>query len=214
MPSADPPSDALEIAELGRARVQILLSRYGLLFRELLGHESQGYRWRDVFPHLRRMELSGEVLAGRFFKEIPGPQFILPEALHLLTQGLPRDYIYWVCTQDPISPCRIDIKRIRTQLPTRADGNHLVFHDAACVVISRQNGRRLQVNVAADHPDLMRYFNFMNHLLERPFQPLKRITIETINGQHGTKSPYYPIFEQMFEVVRDHRRITLYRTQI
>jgi len=211
VPPAEAPADAFERAELKRARVQVLLARYGVLFRELLADEAPAFRWREAFPVLRRMELSGEVLSGTFFQTIPGPQFISPQALTVLTRGLPTDYIFWICTQDPLSPCRIAGADFKADLPPRADGSHLVFHDCRRVLISRQSARKLTIRVAEEHPNLKQYFNFMRHLLERPFEPLKKITVETINGKDAATSPYTEILEELFDVVQDHRCVTLYR---
>ena len=65
-------------------------ARYGILFRELLHKELPQFRWSGIFRSLRVMELSGEILSGQFFKDIPGLQFILPAAFQKLQAGLPE----------------------------------------------------------------------------------------------------------------------------
>jgi ATP-dependent Lhr-like helicase len=62
----------MESEELVKDRVRLLLDRYGILFRQRLEREPSLFQWPAIFRALRLMELSGEVTAGYFFKEIPG----------------------------------------------------------------------------------------------------------------------------------------------
>ena len=55
---------------------RILAARYGLLCRSMLEREEELSRWGDLFPAMRRLELAGELLAGRFFEGVEGPQFL------------------------------------------------------------------------------------------------------------------------------------------
>ncbi len=84
------------IKAIGRARAQqaavesharVLLCRYGVLFRELLARESNAPKWRDLLPHLRRLEARGEVRGGRFVSGPFGEQFALPEAVEGLREA-------------------------------------------------------------------------------------------------------------------------------
>jgi hypothetical protein len=47
--------------------------------------------------------------------------------------------------------------------------------------------------------------------LTRQFQPLQGITIDTINDEKSTRSPYLNVLRTVFEVQRDYKNITLYR---
>jgi ATP-dependent Lhr-like helicase len=71
------------------ARVQ--LTRYGVLFRDLLTRESNAPRWRDLLGILRRLEARGEVRGGRFVTGFSGEQFALPEAVDSLRAARHRD---------------------------------------------------------------------------------------------------------------------------
>jgi ATP-dependent Lhr-like helicase len=75
--------DALEREEAATARVRILLARYGLLCRGILEREAPAFRWGALFPAMRRMELAGELVFGRFFEGLDGPQFMGQEAFEL-----------------------------------------------------------------------------------------------------------------------------------
>ncbi|HEV7966757.1 MAG TPA: DEAD/DEAH box helicase [Candidatus Acidoferrales bacterium] len=58
----------------------MLLRRYGIVFRELLAHESIQLPWREVLIALRRLEDRGEIRGGRFVNGFLGEQFALPVA--------------------------------------------------------------------------------------------------------------------------------------
>ena len=61
-----------------------LLDRWGVLFRDLLRHETLAPPWRDLLVVLRRLEARGEIRGGRFVEAFVGEQFALPEAVELL----------------------------------------------------------------------------------------------------------------------------------
>ena len=60
-------------------------------------------------------------------------------------------------------------------------------------------------------PDLPKYFISLQHLLTRKFQPLKRITIETINEERATESPYIPSLRTSFDISVDPKEVVLFR---
>ncbi len=66
------------------AVARILLRRYGIVFRRLLGREQHLPPWRDLVRTLWRLEARGEVRGGRFVAGMPGEHFGLPEAVGLL----------------------------------------------------------------------------------------------------------------------------------
>lgn len=63
--------------------------------------ELPDFRWGSVFRTLRLMKLSGELLAGYFFKGIPGPQFISHQAFHTLKRGMAEKAIFWLKCMAP-----------------------------------------------------------------------------------------------------------------
>jgi ATP-dependent Lhr-like helicase len=203
--------DGLELEECNKDRVRLLLDRYGIVFRELLARELPQFQWSALFRSLRIMELSGEVITGHFFSHIPGLQFIAPDALQALRESLPENAVFWLNAADPASLCGIGIDALRTALPRRIAGNHLVYHGFRPVVISRGNGRHLNIGVPADAPDIKTYFNFLNHMLSRPVAPVSRIIIETINEQPADETtPYLEPLKELFDVVPDPKGLTLY----
>lgn len=61
-----------------------LLTRYGIVFRDLLGRETLTVAWRDLLVVYRLMEFQGQVRGGRFVAGFTGEQFALPEAVEAL----------------------------------------------------------------------------------------------------------------------------------
>jgi ATP-dependent Lhr-like helicase len=81
-----------------------LLSRYGVLFRDLLAREASAPPWRDLVGRLRRLELRGEVRGGRFIRGVVGEQFALESAvgrLRDLRDRGPSDEWALICAADP-----------------------------------------------------------------------------------------------------------------
>ncbi len=157
------------------------------------------------------MELSGEVLAGCFFQGIPGPQFISHEAFRLLQRKLPEDAVYWFNATDPASLCGVQLEAIRGTLPKRLDTTHLVYRGKRIVLLSKGRGKSLTFHVPPDDPHLQSYLGPLRHLLTRQVQPLRRITIETINGDEAARSPYLDALRTGFDVMIDYKNVILCR---
>ena len=61
-----------------------LLSRYGVVFRDLLARETLLPPWRELLIALRRLEARGEIRGGRFVSGFVGEQYALPDAVDSL----------------------------------------------------------------------------------------------------------------------------------
>jgi len=81
LPALDEQMAAEELAE---AWAEQLLSRYGVLFRDLMQRENVAIPWRDILRALRRMEARGAIRGGRFVGGIYGEQYARPEAVESL----------------------------------------------------------------------------------------------------------------------------------
>ncbi len=203
--------DLIEREERRKDRVRLLLDRYGILFRELLQRERSPFRWPDLFRTLRLMELSGEVLAGYYFKGIPGPQFMSPAALRLFLEK-DGEAIYWLSAVDPASVCGLPLEGLRGAVPKRVEGAHLVFQGSRLVLVSNRKGRAIEVRVPADEPNLPEYLGVLRHLLTRDFDRVPRLVIETVNGEPAPSSPYLAVIKRLFETVVDRNQVSLFRT--
>lgn len=65
----------------------MLLQRYGVVFRDLLAREKNLPRWHELVLCLRRMEDRGEIRGGRFVAEVSGEQFASAIAVESLRAG-------------------------------------------------------------------------------------------------------------------------------
>ncbi|MCK5162283.1 MAG: hypothetical protein KAQ72_01130, partial [Desulfobacula sp.] len=203
--------DFIEIQELNKDRVRLLLDRYGILFRELLLKELPQFRWQNIFRSLRLMELTGEILAGHFFKDISGPQFIAQKAFRKLQTRLPKDSIYFMNATDPASVCGILLAPLKQRFPKRLSTTHLVFKGCELKLVSFGNGKELLIHTDPDDEYLIEYLAPLKHLLNRQFKPLKRITIEKINGESAEKSPYTALLGNIFNVLVEYKKIIVYK---
>jgi ATP-dependent helicase Lhr and Lhr-like helicase len=124
------PQTAIEIARQTEVALESfarqLLSRYGILFRDLLLGESNAPRWRDLVNILRRLEARGEIRGGRFLSGLGGEQYALPEAVESLRATRTRECsaMITVAAADPMNLVGIVIpgERVPTVL-----GRHLVY---------------------------------------------------------------------------------------
>ena len=74
----------LDRDELAEAVAELLLARWGVVFRDLAVHDSLRFPWRDVQWALRRLEDRGLVRGGRFVTGFSGEQYALPAAVDQL----------------------------------------------------------------------------------------------------------------------------------
>ena len=70
--------------ELAEAVAEMLLNRWGVVFRDLALRESLRFPWRDVQRALRRLEDRGLVRGGRFVSGFVGEQYAMPAAIEML----------------------------------------------------------------------------------------------------------------------------------
>jgi len=97
-----PSADVLD----AEASARQLLTRYGVVFRDLLVRESMLPSWRDLLVAFRRMEARGEVRGGRFVTGFVGEQFALPEAvdgLRAMRKPAEKVELVRVAATDPLN---------------------------------------------------------------------------------------------------------------
>ncbi len=211
MRSAEPVEDLLEREELGKDRVRLLLDRHGILFRELLQRERPELQWPSIFRSLRIMELSGEVFAGCFFHGIPGLQFMSHRGFRSLQRELPKNASWWVNAVDPASLCGIGLDAFRGSLPRRVPGNYVVYRGCEIIASIQRNGKDLRLLLEPNDRELQAAFCVLDHLLGRRFQPLRQITVETINDERADESAYLDALRGSFSVVKDFQKVQLAR---
>jgi ATP-dependent Lhr-like helicase len=88
------------------ATCQMLLRRYGVVFREVLTRETNLPPWRDLLITYRRLEDRGDVRGGRFVSGFVGEQFALPTAVESLRASRhrrPDGLAFTVSAADPLN---------------------------------------------------------------------------------------------------------------
>ena len=194
---------------LDRDRVRVLLDRYGVVFRELLEREIAPLKWSALFRTLRVMELSGEVIGGRFFEGVRGLQFIAKDALPLLDRRPDPPPVFFLNAKDPASLCGVKIEGL--SLPPRVQGTHLVYCGEDLVLVSKRNGKNLTFLREPDDPRLTDFLALFHMMLCRNEHPAARISIEKINDRRAWKSPYRAAFDQRFDTYADFGSLQIER---
>ena len=100
-----PPEHAAPAEPLDRI-ADVLLRRYGVVFRRVLEREAGLPPWRDLVRVLRRREDRGEVRGGRFVSRFSGEQFALPEAvgeLRRIRRTAPTGRLLTLSAADPLN---------------------------------------------------------------------------------------------------------------
>ena len=129
----------------------------------------------------------------------------------MLQNELPKEAIYWINAADPVSLCGLQLDPLKGTMPSRIATTHLVYHGPELVVLSQRNGKRLTFHVPPGDEHLQEYLISIRHLLYREFQPLRQITVETINDENAAGSPYVDHLRTAFDVRLDHKAVKLYR---
>jgi ATP-dependent helicase Lhr and Lhr-like helicase len=184
--------DPLGRMGLEAARVRVLASRYGLLCRGILERESPGLRWGELFPAMRRLELSGELLSGRFFEGIEGPQFLDPAAF-VAFLALDEDGERgpaWINALDPAARALYAVAEGRESLPPRTAANRICVDGNKVLALSTRSYRDLRVAVPPGDPRLGSILGLFRMGRERDVRPERRILLETVNGESASRSIY------------------------
>jgi ATP-dependent Lhr-like helicase len=182
------------IAEAERARelARILLERYGVVFRELATLEAPGL-WSAAFRALRTLELSGEIVAGRFFEGVPGLQFATPRAVERLRDGIVSDAPWWCPAIDAASPCGIDLESERGRWPRRVATTRLVFRGARLVAVLRRGGAEIEIREGGGAAGGV--VEPLAQALTRAIRPERAVDVETINGEPAAASAFAALFD-------------------
>ena len=195
------PADGIDRLEDNKERCRILLDRYGVLTREHANREGGTFRWAAVFPALRLMELSGEIVAGLFCKDFSGPQFALPQALRQLERLRKSGATFWINALDPASPCGLGLAL--PDLPQRRLANHLGWLDGELAIVSENHARRLTIRLDPDDAGLDALLPNLIPIC----RARKRLTLETINGEPARSSPFLAALSRHLRMVADHNGI-------
>lgn len=206
-----PPDDAVGREELAMDRARVLLTRYGVVCRDMLEREAPAFAWPGVFRALRRMELSGEVVSGEFFAGLSAPQFATAKAVRLLAAGLSGTEPWWCAGRDPCALWGFGAPGDGVALPRRAAGSAVAFVGPRPVLALAAGGGRIDTVLAPDDPALPAALAPLENLLTRRILPEPRVAVATLNGRPAGESPFLPLLRQLFEAVRERNALTLFK---
>ena len=201
------PDDPVEREALAMDRARLLLFRYGVVCADILSREAPAFAWSGVFRALRRLELSGEVVAGAFFTDVSGPQFATPEAVRRLLAGLSGREAWWCAALDPVCVGRVAGRGLA--LPRRVAGAYVAFLGPEAVAVVEAGGKRLRIAVSPDAPELSAALAPLVHLVGRR-GTARHVAVTVINDALAGESPYLPALKERFEVVRERKGVVLY----
>ncbi|MDQ8182822.1 DEAD/DEAH box helicase [Pelagicoccus sp. SDUM812005] len=207
LPESGGDLDAVEKLDFEKERARVVLDRYGVVFRELLAREGEGFRWKDVFRALRLLELSGEIVGGRFFEGIEGLQFVSKEALRTLRKALPEESIFWLAATDPASLCGAGLEAFKGALPKRVAGTRLLYRGSELVCEAQRSGKVLHFHLAASDPDLPEIVAILAESLG--LDGLSQLKLETINGEDARNSPYLESLDAVWRLHSDHKQVVV-----
>jgi ATP-dependent Lhr-like helicase len=120
----------LDREELAEAVAELLLNRWGVVFRDLAVHDTLRFPWRDVQWALRRLEDRGLVRGGRFVTGFSGEQYALPGAVEELTAVRKQPRTGEQVTVNAVDPLNLvgvivpgaTVPAVRTRRVTYVDG--------------------------------------------------------------------------------------------
>jgi ATP-dependent Lhr-like helicase len=200
--------DALEEEELERARVRLLVRRWGVLCRPLLEREGTSLSWGRLLPAIRRLELAGELVAGRFFEGIPSLQFAAPDIAAELEACDSGNPVYWMNACDPASPAGLSISAPDPRLPQRIPANRLCFIGARLAAAACRSGKELNLFLPPEDPALPEVLD--GFALSPRGGASRRIIVENINGTAAAHSPYADVLKST-GFLAERKRLILWR---
>ncbi|HTI38870.1 MAG TPA: DEAD/DEAH box helicase [Vicinamibacterales bacterium] len=148
--------------EWSTAMAQQLLSRYGIVTREIAGAEGIAGGFGAVYDVLKAMEDAGRVRRGYFVSGVAATQFALPPALELLRslRDVPdQAEVIVMAATDPANPYGITLqwpdasgRESAGRGPTRTVGATVVLVNGILAAYVPRSGREITVFLPEDEP--------------------------------------------------------------
>ncbi len=199
--------------DVGSAWASLLIERYGIVTREMLGGEPEAPPWSDIAEAFRILEARGDTRRGFFLSGLSGVQYASPEAVEALRRQ-PRDGMpsgsrqgktLLISVMDPACPfgtiypvpgpmgSRLSISRVA--------GSYLVLWDGQPVLAVEGSGRVLSPLVPLAPEELREALRSLAVLVRRGGptgdRARRRITVERWGEQPITRSSAGSLLEEI-----------------
>jgi ATP-dependent Lhr-like helicase len=190
--TGDGSGDAFDEKEARDARVRAILDRYGVACRELCEREGGERSWSALAHSLRRMELSGELVAGRFFEDLEGVQYMRERDLQSF-ESFSTELPLAVRANDPASLAGLGALKL-----PRLAGSSACFIRGRLALTARRDGSELDLLVerGPDAIDALRAWTAAaagwNAALGKG-----DVEVERISGVEAAKSPLARLFRDL-----------------
>ncbi|OJW26089.1 MAG: hypothetical protein BGO49_09085 [Planctomycetales bacterium 71-10] len=198
------------------AWIDALFGRYGVLARETVGMDPWAPPWAELYPHLARLELRGEIRRGYFVEGLSGVQYATEEAaegLAALASGAGRDDAeVFLAASDPANlygsgaPLDVPLLEGGTARLLRSPGNFLVLRGGRPVLILEAYGKRLTGLASASKVELDAA---LARVLDLASADRRVFKVESYNGQPTLSSPAAGRLAEL-GFVRDYPAMTYY----
>ncbi|MDG3002983.1 DEAD/DEAH box helicase [Paludisphaera mucosa] len=210
-----PPADD-DLERRALAWIEVLFARYGVLTRETTAMDPWGPPWSELYPHLARLELRGEIRRGYFVEGLSGVQYATEEAaegLGSLASAAGREHPeILIPAGDPANlygagaPLDVALLEGGSARLSRSPGNYLVLRGGRPVLIMEAYGKRLTGLASASQAELD---SALARVLDLVSTERRVFKVETYNGQPSLASP---AAERLAELgfVRDYPAMTYY----
>jgi ATP-dependent Lhr-like helicase len=186
-PSASP-------TEAAAARAQQLLTRYGVLTREVAAAEGIVGGFSAVYDVLKALEDAGRIRRGYFASGVGATQFALPAALDLLRalKDVPEDAeVVVLAATDPANPYgtilhwpEVASSEDRGRAPTRTAGSLVVIVNGSLAAYISRGARQLLAFLPDDEPARSTTARALAKTLAR-----FRLLVQEINGIPAAEHP-------------------------
>jgi ATP-dependent Lhr-like helicase len=145
---------------------------------------------------MRRMELSGEIVACRFFAGINSLQFASPVIARELETAESAEGLYWMNAADPASPAGLNIAGLDPRIPARLPSTRLYFRGGQLIAVTNKNGKEAHIFISPNDSDIVALIELLKIPRARKVHPEKKLSVETINGAEAALSEYAPVFKE------------------
>ncbi|WP_165072275.1 DEAD/DEAH box helicase [Paludisphaera rhizosphaerae] len=211
VPEADPDPERRALTW-----IDALFARFGVLARETVASEPWAAPWSELYPHLARLELRGEIRRGYFVEGLSGVQYATEEAAETLgtlaaSTGQEEAEVMLAASDSANlygsgAPLDVPLLEGGSARLLRSPGNFLVLRGGRPVLIIEAYGRRLTGLASASREELD---SALARVLDLVSPERRVFKVETYNGEPTLASPAAGRLAQL-GFVRDYPAMTYY----